>query len=1577
MNGSQDASGSYKQELHFLLLRGFESALSVRELRVRSDGSLHEMAEDAASFAESLCPGQIKVRVSAPGGRRQGRSVVEVLVADQPFLVDTIRLALERLGLREKLLLHPLLAVERDEDGSIARCGRTDVTQTRESFVYAELPLIDDQARREVLRSELEEVISEARSVVSDHQSMLERLRHHVTDIQAISDHVEGGAERTANIAAFLEWLGRDNFVFFGYRSYHARRQQDSWQVELDEDSGLGVLRSGEGSRFANVTSGDTLPVLVRTRLADPRFVFLDKARTESRIHRNGRLDSVSIKIFDDQGQVTGFARFVGLLTHLAIRTRPSQVPLLEQRRQRVLENIEAEPGSHTYKAATEAFDALPIEFLFPADIADTTRAVRRILNSADHRQVETLVVPDPLNSSFFVSVILPRPLYDEHLRIELESLMTESYGAGFVDHRSSFLDDEVALIHFFCTCPEDVDLELLEGLEGEAASRVTSWEERFEQALFEMHEASESRRLIQSYCEALPEEYRAATHPSEAARDIDCLERVSHTGVADLRMEWHEAEGDSERYRLKLFQNDRPYLTDLLPVLDHLDLRAIDASLTPIPCADGSTRWIVTFRLEGLGVEEEDRLDAEARVLDGLCTVFRGQVENDALNRLILSVGLDWQLIDMLRAYLAFAAQLGLGPTKKYAAQVLARYPKATRALAELFVTRFDPSFGDSRDAGFQHWDEELERERGEIGTAAEDGVFSLLSMLVHATARHSFYQECEADQVHELAFKIDSSQIDSMPRPRPFAEIFVHSTEFFGVHLRGGRVARGGLRWSDRLHDVRTEVLGLMKTQMVKNGLIVPVGSKGGFALRRSFDDPAEARAHADRQYRRFTRRLLLLTDNIVAGEARGPDNVVRHDGDDPYLVVAADKGTAHLSDVANGVAEELDFWLGDAFASGGSSGYDHKVEGITAWGAWICAQRHFLEMETDVEKETFTVAGVGDMSGDVFGNGLLFARRGKLQAAFNHMHIFLDPDPDPETSWAERKRLFELPRSTWQDYDSGLISAGGGIYSRNARSIELSPEVRQVLDVSDEHMSGDELIRAILKMPVDLLWNGGIGTYVKASAESDADVGDRANENVRINACELRARVVGEGGNLGFTQLARVEYASCGGRVNTDAIDNSGGVDLSDHEVNFKILVARSCGEGRMSLEERNEILSSCVKDADRVVLEHSLWQSRCLSMDQVRSWRDPERIALASDFLVENADLDLAIEFLPDRDTMRTRATQSRTRAAYTRPELAVLLGYTKMLSKRALVASEVPDREILTRTFYEYFPGKLREHMGEEVDAHPLRREITATVLTNRVIDRAGVTLIPELVRSLSVDPAEVIAAYHLADTILGAEPLREQIEALQLPEGLRLRAWLRLEEAMRLATTVCLGLERRDLLKQENLPQWVEHTRELLGLVPDCLSTSDATLLESKSDSLVQRGLEAGLAHSIEVLPGVVRCFEAVSLAMQSGADLQETVQLHSHVGEITRISWLLEHLTGIDLGDGWTRMCAEALYLEMLETQSGLTAGLIDGGEPAAFEQSIQGRLRQIEDAISLIEAEGCALAPLVVLSQQIRRLC
>ncbi|MCP4873103.1 MAG: NAD-glutamate dehydrogenase [Proteobacteria bacterium] len=1281
---------------------------------------------------------EIKVRVINPNPKEHGysletRTVLQTCMTDQPFILDSLRLLLAKLDLPPVRVIHPIFGTERDEGGALVGLDpRPSNGMALESMMHWEIPRIEDADRRTSLEATVMDQLRSVRRVVADHEAMADRAR----DLGShLSERVHGEGVDYRDVAVaqkFLHWLVDENFVFIGYAEFEI----DSLAVQTD--AGLGLHRADGELAF---------PQGGRPWAAAEGVVFLGKGDTEAQVHRPGKTDHVAIRLDG------GFALFTGLYTRKAISEEIPRIPMLREKLESVLQAQAALPGSHLARKLEEAFRAIPVEFLFTTDVDAIEGAMRLIIAAEEGQETGVHLMKGPANRTAFVLVSLPRDRFNEDIRIAIADRLLETLGANYMDWRVAIGQFDNVVLQYYFTAEEqfvDVSEEALRA----AVNDVTgSWTEQLEGILATGVTEAAADTLISRYGAAFPEEYHSRVVPSEAADDVELLEAVRERGHLKVALAEDVDDFVGGVKRLKVYQPEKIYLTDSAPTIANFALRIIDQSSSTISTGDEQTRFVDEFRVvpSDKGVD----LGASAALLvEGLEQVLRGQSRDDSLNGLIASAGVSLREVGVLRAYIAYARQLGAADPIPTVHRAWRRHPEAAKLLLRLFRSMFKPALGKAGDADRRRLVKRNSRAFLEyldgVDIAAEDRVLRRTWNLLSASLRTNYFSRA-TEEGHPLSFKVDCSKVDEMPSPRPYREIFVHHLGVEGVHLRGGPVARGGLRWSDRQADYRTEILGLMDTQMVKNVLIVPVGAKGGFILKGTYPGRSETREAADSYYKVFIRGLLDLTDNVVDGAIVPPASVVRYDGDDPYLVVAADKGTAHLSDTANGIAQDYGFWLDDAFASGGSAGYDHKKYGITAKGAWVCVRRHFRELGLDPEKDVITAVGIGDMSGDVFGNGLLLSKTVKLLAAFNHMHIFLDPDPDPASSWKERNRLFELPRSMWADYDSNLLSEGGGIFPRHAKSIRLTPQVQGVLGTNKTELSGDQVVAKILRAEADLLWNGGIGTYVKASHERDKDAGDPSNDAVRCDARDLRVRVVGEGGNLGFTQAARVEFAQLGGRVNSDAVDNSGGVDMSDHEVNLKILAADLMRAGELTLAERNKVMLEIAEEVSDDVQANNHNHSLMLSLDVARSTDKLDDFRVLLNDLEAAGRLDRGRHVLPEDGEIQRRM---RNKEGLLRPELTKIGPFVKMEVYEALLDDERFQVIDVDRSLEEYFPKAVRERFGDAIRQHQLRREIAATVITNKLVDVLGVTHFSRMGRLTGRDVVEVAYASLIAAELL-------------------------------------------------------------------------------------------------------------------------------------------------------------------------------------------------------------------------------
>ncbi|HEX6389492.1 MAG TPA: NAD-glutamate dehydrogenase domain-containing protein, partial [Solirubrobacteraceae bacterium] len=1268
---------------------------------------------------------------AAPG------AVLETNTEDLPFLVDSVTAELHARGLGIVRVLHPIIGTERDGRGGIVRVARPGDAAATESVMHFELDRRLDAPELAGLEEGVRAVLGDVRRVVRDHGAMCGRVSGMIDAARAADgDHA---AEEIAETVKFLGWLLQGNFIFLGARD--ERLEGD--RLRGEEGSGLGLL------------DGDDAPAAPATLLgrAGRGLLCVDKSDELSPVHRRARMDEVGLRRIAPDGATAGVARLIGLFTSQAYAEPASQMPMLHGKLHAALSAEELIEGSHDFKAAVALFDSFPKDELFSAPTDDLRRAVAALLVGARPGHVRVLARRHADDRGASVIVDLPKDRYDASLVARLHELLAERLHATSVDSHEVLGEGDRVRVHLTARAPGGGFGELSPALlQSEVAELTRTWDDRAAEALVGRH-GDRGRVLAARWAPRLPDSYKAAVAPDAAAEDVRCFERLFTSGQAfgvGLRNE-------AELTRIGLYRlGGKLELSHAMPMLEHLGLRVIEERPTRLVGGRGET-WLQDFGVLGPTDRPLNLDEVGERIGDLIVAVFGGDAESDDLNRLIVTTGLDWRQITVLRALRRYRQRIGSRFTEGYQHEVIAANPHITEQLVRLFELRFDPSRPRDADAETALRDEILE-DLDAVASLDHDRILRNQLGLIEAIVRTNAYRPGR----RALAFKVRSGDVPAMPQPAPLFEIYVHSAEVEGIHLRGGRIARGGIRWSDRM-DYRTEVFGLMRAQMTKNAVIVPDGAKGGFHLRRRPEDPEELRAEVERQYVVYISALLDLTDNIVDGEVVHPDGVRVLDDDDTYLVVAADKGTATFSDTANRLSERYGFWLGDAFASGGSNGYDHKALGITARGAWESLKRHFRELGLDPAADPFTVVGIGDMSGDVFGNGMLLSDRIRLVAAYDHRHVFIDPDPDPERAFAERRRLFELPGSSWADYDRDAISAGGGVWPRAAKSISLGPEVRAALGVEAEALVPTELIRAILRAPVDVLFNGGVGTVVKASSETDDDAHDRSSDAIRVDAASLRCRVVAEGGNLGFTQRARIELAAAGGRINADFIDNSAGVDCSDHEVNLKVLLGLAVTRGELDGEGRDALLRQVSDDVAAHVLHDSFLQAQILAQE-VRG--SAGRMFAYEDLMAAletEGLLDRAVEFLPGSEEMAERRRAGR---GLERPELAVLVAYAKRSLTGALLRSDLVDDPRTAGVLERYFPPAVTERYGHLVAEHPLRRELVATVVANHVVDALGPTFVSRLVAELGPEPAGVVRAYLVARDVIEAEARWEAIERL-------------------------------------------------------------------------------------------------------------------------------------------------------------------------------------------------------------------
>ncbi|MGE0357982.1 MAG: NAD-glutamate dehydrogenase [Burkholderiales bacterium] len=1574
-----------KQAREFLAL--YYDQVDPDDLGARAPEDLYGAGMAHLAFARRFSRGSPKIRVYNPRAEEHGwtspHTVVEIVNDDMPFLVDSVTMELNRQGHTLHLLLHPLASTVRDAEGSLSALAPGGRDGARESLIHVEVDRESDPARLKALAQGLLAVLADVRAAVEDWRPMREAMAAIVGEIAKPPRGLD--AEEVAETRAFLTWLIDGSFTFIGFREYELAAVDGEDQLRIVPRSGLGVLREPrEGGISASFRD---LPAAIRALAREPRLLVLTKANSRATVHRPGYLDYIGVKKFDAAGRVTGERRFVGLYTTAAYHADPRAIPLLRRKVARVLDRAGFPEASHGHKNLVSLLQAYPRDELIQVDEATLAEIALGVLRLGDRRRTRLFLRRDLYGRFFSCVIYLPRESFNTDVRVRIQEILKRRLAGTSAEYTVQLTDAVLARIHMLVrTSPREEPRVDARALEAEIAQATRRWEDDLKLALTEALGEERAVPAGRRYGEAFPAGYREALSPRSAVRDIAVIETLAPGNPFAVSL-YRPVEAGARALRLRAYRlGSRMPLSASLPILENLGLEAMEEDGWEIERAGAEPVFLHDFGLRS-AIDIPDVEAIKAITEEALVRIGRGEIENDAFNRLTPAAALAPDDVVVIRAYAKYLRQTGFPFSQAYVAQTLASHPAIAAKLVAIFRARFDPAAAGDREEAQQRLHDEVKAALNDVAILDEDRILRRFLYAIRATIRTNHWvRGADGRRKPYLALKLESAKVPELPEPWPLFEIFVYSPRFEAIHLRGGKVARGGLRWSDRPEDFRTEILGLMKAQMVKNAVIVPVGSKGGFVLKAA--PPASEREAWLKEgiacYQDFLRGLLDLTDNLKGGEVVPPRDVVRHDPDDPYLVVAADKGTAAFSDHANAVSAEYGHWLGDAFASGGSVGYDHKKMGITARGAWESVKRHFREMGVDTQSQDFTVAGIGDMSGDVFGNGMLLSRHIRLVAAFDHRHVFLDPDPDPARSFAERERIFALPRSSWDDYDRALLSKGGGIFPRAAKSITLSPEARRVLGVAEAALSPAELMRAILKAPVDLLYNGGIGTYVKARGQTNADAGDRANDAIRVNGADLRCKVVGEGGNLGFTQLGRVEYARAGGRMFTDAIDNSAGVDCSDHEVNIKILLGLVAADGELTERQRNKLLAGMTDEVGRLVLADNYFQTQSLSVSGVRGEKLLDAQASFIRALEKAGRLNRAVEFLPSEDEIAERRA---ARAGLTAPERAVLLAYAKMVHFDDLVKGALIDDEYVARALVAYFPAELAKRFAAVMPRHPLKREIIATVVANTMINRTGSVFIHRMREETGASAEEVTRAFILVRDIYGFEALWAAIDALDNSVDADTQAEM-LIEAGRLVLKATLWFLRR---RRERLP-----IAEVLAIfqpglaafragLPSMLAAADREILESAAARLAGRGVPQDLARDLASLDPLYAVLDTTEVARETGRPLETVAKVHFALSGELDMRWFGERITALPTDSSWQALARNAMRDDLASQMRALTATVVrlspDEKDPAAMTaawkaQGAQSLARLTAMREELKIAGTLDLAVLSVLLRELRAL-
>ncbi|WP_210394607.1 NAD-glutamate dehydrogenase [Motiliproteus sediminis] len=1500
----------------------------VDELAERRLENLYGATLSCWHFLQQRSDGSPKVRVFNPDVEQHGwhsnHTVIEILNGDMPFLVDSVRMELNRQGLSIHAIHNAIIAVERDAKGQLLGVFDSSAAagKARESAIYLEVDRRSDRDELKAIESDLLDVLGDVRAAVTDYPTMQQRVQEAAERLTHLPAAID--AEQAAEARAFLEWLLADNFTFLAYDEVELSGSGDELALARIKDSELGTLRvRGNKGKGRKALQGlrDNERVFIQT--TDP--VMFGKDGFRSRVHRPVYRDLVVVKRYDDSGSVIGEQRFYGLYTSPVFAVSPRTIPLLRRKVAWVVEQAGFEPGGHSSKELAQVIKDLPREELFLTPAAALFETAMGIFNLQERRKVRLFVRPDPCGKFFSCLYYAPRDIYSTDLRGRVQRLLEQQFGALDTEFTTHFSESVLARTHFVLRVDPDQPTDWdLANLQAQVVETSRAWDEELHHALIDRCGEEQGNRYATLYRGAFPSAYREHFTPSNAVYDVQRLAEIE-AGQPVAMSFYRMLEESSDLLRFKLLCEGEPLiLSDIIPVLENLGMRVVGEHPYEVRRSDGREFWLHDFTLSYYSSEPVELQEVKQLFQDAFAAIWDGQAENDEFNRLVVGGKLSWREVALLRAYTRYNRQLRFDYSQPYIADTLARHLQVTKLLVGLFRARFEPArqSSDKVDALAKRLEASVADAIEQVDNLNDDRILRRLLELIKATLRTNYFQ-CDGDGGFKpyMSFKLNPREIANIPRPRPMFETFVYSPRVEGVHLRGGKVARGGLRWSDRLEDFRTEVLGLVKAQQVKNAVIVPVGAKGGFVAKCLPEGGSrdEIQAEGIACYQTFIRGLLDLADNLVGGEVVPPRDVIRHDDDDPYLVVAADKGTATFSDIANALAEEYGFWLGDAFASGGSQGYDHKGMGITAKGAWESVKRHFRERGLDTQTEPFTVVGIGDMGGDVFGNGMLLSEQIRLVAAFNHLHIFIDPEPDTAASFAERQRLFALPRSSWADYDAKLISRGGGVFDRSAKSIKISAAMKQRFAIEADSLSPNELISALLQAPVDLLWNGGIGTYVKASSESHADVGDKANDSLRINGNQLRCKVLGEGGNLGFTQLGRIEFAKIGGSCNTDFIDNAGGVDCSDHEVNIKILLNEVVANGDMTVKQRNRLLKDMTDDVSRLVLRNNYSQVQALSIAREHAERDPEEYIRLIHSLEADGKLDRELEYLPGDDELQSRKQ-------LTTPELSVLISYIKAELKEALVSPRIYADPVIAAEVRGAFPARISSDFPEAVAGHRLRAEIIANQLANGMVNRMGITY-PHVVRQASgADYDEVAVAYVIARDVFAMDDSWSQVEQLdgQVDVALQRQIMAELQRLIRRASYWFLRNHRYELEPARCIARYRAGIAELAPHIGTLVQGSRREDWQNKRDAMQAQGVSEPLAELAASADSLFSLLGIIQVAEQTGKPLTQVAEVYFGLGDRLQLHWFDQQVRGYEARNHWQSLACDS-YRDDLNSQQRL----------------------------------------------------
>lgn len=1468
-------------------------------------------------------------------GWKSSHTIIEIIVRDMPFLVDSVRIALSRLNLTPHLMLNSPIKIVRDNSKNITKLSssvdQSFKSTSVETVFFIEIDRQNDASVLTNIAKELHSVVSDIAVTVNDWQPMQARLRSVIDEVKQAKS-LPCSQEEHKDSINFLEWMLADNFTLLGYRSYHVKTLKGDMALAADVKSSLGLMNQYDGTK-ERLISG--LSESARKIALGDNLLILTKTNAKSRVHRPAHLDYIGVKRFDDKGNVIGEERFVGLFGSAYYTNSALDLPLIKSKVADVCDNSGYAKGTHAYKALINILETYPRDEILQSSPAELLRNVMGIFQMQERDYSGLFMRRDAFDRFYSCMVYVPRERYNTALRINTQKLLQEALGSEEeVEFTTYFSESAQARTHYIVrvnSTKADINVKEIEKNLNHAAR---SWDDNLADALNSHKGEAKGKALSRKYI-SFPQAYKDEVLPGTAIVDIEKFEALSANNQLEMLFYQPQEEDANSRFvKLKLFHSGEPlHLSDVLPMLENFGLRVIGESPYAVKTDNGEVYWILDFSMLLTGEGKFNLEVVQSLFQDAFAKVWSGQLEDDGFNRLILGAELGGREVSIVRAYAKYERQIGGTFSQNYIEDTFARYPDIAELLIKLFNLRFSPA-KKLNEKAIEKVLVSIETSLDNVANLDDDRIIRRFVEMINATIRTNYFQPHPVTgEKSYISFKILPAQITDVPLPLPKYEIFVYSPQVEGVHLRGGKVARGGLRWSDRREDFRTEVLGLVKAQQVKNTVIVPVGAKGGFVCKQLPNGDRNEIFEAGKEcYRTFIRGLLDITDNIVGGEVVPPVNVVRHDEDDPYLVVAADKGTATFSDIANGISDEFNFWLGDAFASGGSVGYDHKGMGITAKGAWESVKRHFREMDIDCQTTDFTVVGVGDMAGDVFGNGMLLSKHIRLQAAFNHLHIFIDPNPDAASTYVERERLFNLPGCSWEDFDMSLVSEGGGLFNRSAKSIKLTPQIKKMIGTQKQTMAPNDLIQAILKMKVDLFWNGGIGTYVKGSKESHLEVGDRANDSLRINGVELKAKVVGEGGNLGLTHLGRIEFAAKGGRLNADFVDNAGGVDCSDNEVNIKILLNGLVQNGDLTVKQRNKILYDMTDEVGEIVIDDCYRQTHSLSITELRGGSALKEQAQFITELERSGKLDRNLEFIPSDEEIAERLALGK---GLTRPELSVLLAYSKMVLKEELVCPEITDNEFHQSLLIGAFPKKLQDNYSDQMQDHPLKAEIIATKLANNIGNDMGFNFVHRMKEETGATTSEIANCYAMSSAVFELSDIWKQISDLdnKISTAIQTEMLFQLRRTVRRATRWFLR-RNKALNIGESIAFYHATFAALSNNITAYMVEDEAEQIKRVENDLIKAGAPESVALRISLLSTLFSVMDLAEISKSESVPTELATDLYFKLGARLDLHWFLDQITSQPVSNHWQALARASFREELDWQQRSLTSVILRGNK-------------------------------------------